>query len=925
VISTPCFRAFIAVVLLFAAPGLARAWTQLGLEGGIVHVIAVDPQTPTTLYAAVYAGDIGSPRGVYKSTNGGSTWTASNTGLVYQGVTEIIVHPQNPSTIYVTNDSGGISRSTNGGAAWSTFGGPSVGGFKAFVIDPVNPAKLYVAVQSGVYRSTNGGSSFTAGNTGLTSLVTRALAVDPVNPAVLYVSTFDGVFKSTNGATSWSPSNTGLPAVGPEVLTVDAVNPSIVYAAGCTNGFAGVYRSIDGGATWNPSASGLPNAAPCVTALAVRPTAPATLFLAARDSAAQTVFKSTDSGATWSPSGAGLEGHIIDDFAFDPNAAANVYAGTQAGFFRSSDGGTSWTLAMSGIRHPYVAALAVDPNAPATMYAAPYADGTGSVAKSIDGGVSWTQIGPRSRAPFDNGALSQQATWHIVVDPTNSLRVYVASTDGVFRSTDGGATWAWAPTQGPAFTAVYQLAVDPLAPSVLYASTQGGGLQKSTDSGATWTVMNSGIPTLSSNSVVADHQHPNTVYAAASFNGVFKSVDGAASWTPVNTGFNSLSGGFSSLLMDPTDANVLYVVASFHAYRTANGGGSWTQTSNGDEGGGQLLIDPVTPTTLYSLDGDVTVNKSVDSGATWNAISPAGLPSVIQTIAIDPSTASTLYAGTPDGVFKSGTSTAGAICTVDGDCNDLVNCTSDICDPADPAADPATGCINAPVVCDDQCHLSGGSCDEQSGECLYFSAARPDGTSCDDGDLCTFNRCLGGACVGTVQPEPSCRVAGTTRFSLRHGADSTRDALMWKWNGSTSFGDLGNPTLATRYVLCVYDRSGPGGAVTAVIHAAPLVGAGDCGGKPCWQAISKGFKYKDRLGASEGVTQVTLKSGAFPAAKIQMKARGTGLGLPALPLAPNVTVQLRNADTSGADCWGADYQGMEIRRNDVKTFKARGY
>jgi hypothetical protein len=161
---------------------------------------------------------------------------------------------------------------------------------------------------------------------------------------------------------------------------------------------------------------------------------------------------------------------------------------------------------------------------------------------------------------------------------------------------------------------------------------------------------------------------------------------------------------------------------------------------------------------------------------------------------------------------------------------------------------------------------------------------------------------------------------------MRRGSTSARDALQWKWShGGTSFGDFGNPIGGTRYALCVYDRSGPAGAPATLVSPAAPVGTVTCGAKNCWQPTTKGFKYKDRAGGSDGLTYIKLHSGATPAAKIAVKARGTRLGVPASPYTPKVTVQLRKSDDDGVDCWGAEYQGIQIRRNDDGGFKAASY
>src|SRR5438105_5467047 len=134
------------------AEGGINSWTRIGPEGGAIAALAIDPMTPGVLYAAAGGG-------VFKSTNGGASWSAVNTGL--------------PNSSYVS----------------------------VLAIDPQTPATLYAGTYRGIFKSTDGGGSWSAVNTGLPNFsLVQALAIDPQTPATLYAGTMgDGVFKSTNG------------------------------------------------------------------------------------------------------------------------------------------------------------------------------------------------------------------------------------------------------------------------------------------------------------------------------------------------------------------------------------------------------------------------------------------------------------------------------------------------------------------------------------------------------------------------------------------------------------------------------------------------------------------------------------------------------------------------------------------------------
>jgi len=138
----------LALFMSFSQPLTVSAginvWTSLGPEGGSISALAIDPATPTTLYAGTFLA------GVFKSTNGGESWSAANTGLINTYVYALAIDPKTPTTLYA-----------------GTYGG-------------------------GVFKSTNGGESWSAVNTGLISTYISDLEIDPKTPTILYAGTFGG-------------------------------------------------------------------------------------------------------------------------------------------------------------------------------------------------------------------------------------------------------------------------------------------------------------------------------------------------------------------------------------------------------------------------------------------------------------------------------------------------------------------------------------------------------------------------------------------------------------------------------------------------------------------------------------------------------------------------------------------------------------
>ena len=212
----------------------------------------IDTPSPTTLYAGTYAG------GVFKSTNGGASWSAINSGLsgVYD-VVALAIDPMTPSTLYASIDNL-LYKTTNGGGTWSpvTTGlGGNRGLFPyihSLAINPYLTGTLYAAADDGVYKSTDSAGSWTNILTRLSNARILSVAIDPHTPSILYTGTDGGVFKSTDGGGTWSPRNNDLTGNG--ILAIDPKTPNTLYLA--TYG-SGVFKSTDSADTWTAVNAGI--------------------------------------------------------------------------------------------------------------------------------------------------------------------------------------------------------------------------------------------------------------------------------------------------------------------------------------------------------------------------------------------------------------------------------------------------------------------------------------------------------------------------------------------------------------------------------------------------------------------------------------------------------------------------------------------
>lgn len=155
-------------------------------------------------------------------------------------------------------------------------------------------------------------------------------------------------------------------------------------------------------------------------------------------------------------------------------------------------------------------------------------------------------------------------------------------------------------------------------------------------------------------------------------------------------------------------------------------------------------------------------------------------------------------------------------------------------------------------------------------------------------------------------------VAGKALVLLKDNADDARDSLLWKWlkGTATDKAEFGDPLGATSFALCLYDAGG-------------LIGSLSIPAGSAWRETGTGFKYRDPGGTSDGVQTVLLKAGVDGKAKITVRGKGGGLGLPGLGgLGSPLTVQLRRSGSSV--CWGVPYSFPPALKNTVEQFKDKG-
>lgn len=177
------------------------------------------------------------------------------------------------------------------------------------------------------------------------------------------------------------------------------------------------------------------------------------------------------------------------------------------------------------------------------------------------------------------------------------------------------------------------------------------------------------------------------------------------------------------------------------------------------------------------------------------------------------------------------------------------------------------------------------------------------------------------AVVGVCPSAPlaGCRTAFKSSLQIKNNVDNAKDQITWRWtNGqATTQAELGIPFLTRSYALCVYDDDGL--ALTASVAGDQL-----CSGVPCWSLVrTTGIKFKDKTGASSGLTTISGKGSTTAKSKISLKAKGANTPDPTLPLTVTggVTAQFINSD-SGV-CFTSSFSGAGIRKNQGDKFLAK--
>ncbi|MFI5251924.1 MAG: choice-of-anchor D domain-containing protein [Bacteroidota bacterium] len=612
--------------------GLFYARTGNNYISGRTNSIAFHPTDANTFYIAAAGG------GVWKTTDGGSHFNAVTDNLSALTAGSIAVDPNNANVVYVATgemnyslDSyygDGIFKSTDGGSTWNKIATTSIGKyFSTILVDPQNSNNVYAAGSNGVYKSTNAGAGWTYTNS---NTYADALVMNPTNTQILYVTTgyynSNIIRKTTDGGATWTTLTNGLPPAVNAARTSLAISPSnanVVYASIAYSGnygLLGLYRSTDAGVSWtlqNSSTNYLGGQGWYDNVVTVNPANSDSVIVGGLD-----IYSSADGGVTldqityWSSSVSINFSHA--DIHFLGYHGSVLYCGSDGGVYKSMNDGSSWSDLNRTISTLQFQSADYDPTNLQRFYG-----GTQDNNKeyTTNGGTDW-----RQDETGDGG--------YTVVDPVNTNFVYGQYVGGTLhRSNNHGIAYTEispSASTGGLFYNPYEMAPGDHNTIVFGRADVWKTTSAQTATQTTgWTqIATTGTINGNVSAIAISSTNTNMIYVGTDNGRILATPSNGAYWQSF-----LLSVYVSDLVVDPANDAVCYATltgfnASKHVYKTTNSGSSWFSIT------GNLPNIPVNSIVLLTngtrtlfVGTDLGVYKSSDEGATWESFNN-GLPAV---------------------------------------------------------------------------------------------------------------------------------------------------------------------------------------------------------------------------------------------------------------------------------------------------------
>ncbi len=616
------------------------SWQSTGPTniGGRITDIAIHPNTISTIYVGTASG------GIYKSTNNGLSWVNIFTDVPAISIGDLAIDPTNQNIIYAgtgeANASSysffgnGIYKSIDAGVSWVHIGLDSSGYIGRIIVDSTNPSRIFIAVcgnlfspgqHRGIFRSDDGGLNWTRKLFVNDSTSAIDIVQNPDNPNILY-------------ATMWERMR------------------GLNYRRSFGDG-SGIYYSNDGGDNWIELTSGLPSG-PGIgrIGLTIARSNTSVLYAYYDNATGVEVYKTINGGMSWVRVNDGPLQGMTSGFGWyfgqirvDPANENRVFV-MGVTLFRSNDGGLNWTGVNSGI-HVDHHAMYIDIN-------------SGFIYEGNDGGLYFSDDYCSSWTKINNLPITQ--FYAIDIDNSFPNRVYGGTQDnGTVRTLTGTIT-NWQYILGG--DGMYCL-VDYTNPDIIFAETQWGSLYKSVDGGNNFNWIASQF--------YSDRKNWMSPYAMNPLNPdilyfgtyrIWKTLDGGSNWLAISGDLTKGDDGSTYHTITTIDVStvnpdiVIIGTDDGRVHITTNGGGSWAAIHSGlpDRWITRVATDPFNDSIVYATVSGFrwdeplsNVFKSVDLGQNWTDIS-LGLPEIpMNCIALDPLIPDRIFVGSDAGVFYS--------------------------------------------------------------------------------------------------------------------------------------------------------------------------------------------------------------------------------------------------------------------------------
>ncbi len=505
-----------------------------GGGAGRINVIRIQPNNSNVLYVGAACG------GVWKSIDAGATWSSSFDFSPAISVADIAINPRNTDTVYAATGDGygyevtdgfwggvysaGVLMSANGGATWQqtglTYAQTNSEIIQRIIVKPDQPEILLASTRNSLFRSSDAGATWVSVRPGHHF----DIEFHPTRPDTIFATSSSELIWSIDGGSTWSVRQSGL-CSGRLSLALTPANANRVFLL-CEDG--ALYRSDDLGATIqtmsSPTNANLYGYYDAV--LAVSPTNANYVVCGG-----MSMVRSIDGGNTWSQIGSSVHAdqHYLE---YQSGNGQVLYSCNDGGVYKSTTGGSSWTNLSNGICVKQYYRIAQSASDPYTIYVGAQDNGTDQLVNN-----TWTQV-------FGGDGMD------CLVDYSNDQNVYVSYQYGALqKSTDGGLSFSdIAPSSG---AWVSPFAIHPTDPQIIYAGYE--DVYKSLDGGLNWSTISSGAFNDDIIALEVARSNPDYVYAAT-FSQLLMTADDGANWVNVTNGLpvaNAVITGVTTSTLDP--------------------------------------------------------------------------------------------------------------------------------------------------------------------------------------------------------------------------------------------------------------------------------------------------------------------------------------------------------------------------------------